>query len=102
MHTQPTPTQTPTPNRYSALLPAAAVFAGLLTVSHLSDSYAVSPATATAAPQPETPFNAAQQRKEQLEQLKQINERMARIETKLDKGINVKVTEMPAAAPTKP
>lgn len=90
------------PKRYSALLPAAAVFAGLLAVSHLSDSGAATPATANAAYQPETPFNAAQQRKEQLEQLKLLNEKMARIESKLDRGISVKVTEMPATAPAKP
>lgn len=84
--------------RYSALVPAAAVFAGLLVVSQWGDSGAGGPATANAAYQPETPFNATQQRKEQLEQLKLMNERLARIESKLDRGINVKVTEMPASA----
>ena len=83
--------------RLAAILPAAALFAGLLAVAKLSDS----PAAAHAAFQPETPFNAAQQRKDQLEQLRQINDRLSRIEAMLNKGINVKVTEMPAQAPAK-
>ncbi len=91
-----------TTKRYSALVPAAAVFVGMLVVSQLGDSNVAGPATANAAYQPETPFNAAQQRKEQLEQLKLINERLARIESKLERGINVKVTEMPAMSPPPP
>ncbi len=93
-----------TTKRVSALIPAAAVFACLLAVSQWGDAGAAGPAAANAAYQPESPFNAAQQRKEQLEQLKLINERLARIESRLDRGINVKVTEMPAAAnpPAKP
>lgn len=85
--------------RLSSLIPAAVVFAGMLLIAQLGDT---GPAAANAAYQPETPFNATQQRKDMIEQLKQLNDRMARIEAKLDKGINVKVTEMPAgSAPAK-
>lgn len=86
--------------RFTALVPAAAVFAGLLAISQLGSSGTAGTAAALAAEPPaESPFNAMQQRKEQLEQFKQMNERLARIEAKLDKGINVKVLEMPASAP---
>lgn len=85
--------------RISSLVPAAAVFAGMLLIAQMGDA---GPAAANAAYQPETPFNATQQRKDMIEQLKQLNERMARIEAKLERGINVKVTEMPAgSAPAK-
>jgi hypothetical protein len=58
-------------------------------------------ATANAAqpagePTKETPFNAADQRKQMITQLDLINKRLAAIEKKLDSGLNVKVTEMPA------
>jgi hypothetical protein len=85
--------------RMSTLVPAAAILAALFAVAQLGDA---NPQSANAAAyQPETPFNAAQQRKDTIEQLKLLNERMSRIEAKLEKGINVKVTEMPASAPTK-
>ncbi|MGQ0627058.1 MAG: hypothetical protein ACT4PL_03040 [Phycisphaerales bacterium] len=42
------------------------------------------------------PFNAAGQRKQMIEQLTMLNERIARLEARLDKGLSVKVTEMPA------
>ena len=90
--------------RFSALVPAAAIFAGLLAVAQLGTT-GTQTATAAYQQQPESPFNATQQRKEQLEQFKQMNERLARIEAKLDKGINVRVTEMPAGSsppPAKP
>lgn len=84
--------------RMSPLVPAAAVFVGLLAVSQWGDSGLAGPSAANAAFQTEPPFNATQQRKEMIEQLKRLNERMASIEAKLDRGINVKVTEMPAGA----
>jgi hypothetical protein len=46
------------------------------------------------------PFNAAEQRKRMIEQLVQLNDRIGRIEARLDKGISVRVTEMPAGKPT--
>jgi len=84
--------------RYSSLVPAAAVFVGMLLISQWGDSGAAGPSTANAAFQTEPPFNAGQQRKETIDQLKRLNERLAAIESKLDRGINVKVTEMPAGS----
>ncbi|MBC7834376.1 MAG: hypothetical protein H7Y88_04655 [Phycisphaerales bacterium] len=42
------------------------------------------------------PFNAAEQRKTMIAQLEQIHRRLGAIESRLDRGISVKVTEMPA------
>jgi hypothetical protein len=44
----------------------------------------------------EPPFNAAADRKRQNELLAAINDRLARVEARLEKGLSVKVTEMPA------
>jgi len=44
---------------------------------------------------PETVLNAADQRKQIIAPLVQINDRLTRIETMLNAGIKVKVTEMP-------
>ncbi|MGD9688790.1 MAG: hypothetical protein AB7K52_02475 [Phycisphaerales bacterium] len=46
---------------------------------------------------PEPPFNAADQRKRMIEALTQLGDRMARIEARLEKGVSVKVIEMPAS-----
>ena len=43
----------------------------------------------------DTPFNAARNANRVAEELSQISDRLARIEAKLDKGLSVKVTEMP-------
>ena len=43
----------------------------------------------------EPPFNAAEQRKQMIAALQQMNTRLSAIETKLNAGLNVKVTEMP-------
>ncbi len=42
------------------------------------------------------PFNATAQRNMMIQQLDQINRRLTAIESKMDKGLSVKVTEMPA------
>ena len=42
------------------------------------------------------PFNAGGQRKQMIDQLVQLNDKIARIEARLDRGLSVKVTEMPA------
>jgi hypothetical protein len=46
-------------------------------------------------PTNDPPFNAAEQRKQMLIALQQMNTRMQAIENKLNTGLNVKVTEMP-------
>ncbi len=73
-----------------ACLLAANLFLGWLGVG--GPSAAMAEPTKTLEP----PFNAAEQRRQNVEQLNQILAKLAAIETKLDKGISVKVTEMPA------
>lgn len=52
---------------------------------------------ASAAPDAgKTPFNSAGQRNEMIKKLGNIESRLSRIESKLNAGINVKVTDMPA------
>ncbi|HYE01925.1 MAG TPA: hypothetical protein VD963_01690 [Phycisphaerales bacterium] len=41
------------------------------------------------------PFNATAQRKTMIAHLDQMNARLARIEGQLERGVNVRVTEMP-------
>lgn len=73
---------------------AAAVFAGGLVVGTVAPQFfAAQPVSAQSAS--ESPFNSAEQRKQMIQQLTQINERLTKIETKLNSGISVKVTEMP-------
>lgn len=50
----------------------------------------------TGEPVTSPPFNATEQRNRVISQLDQMNHRLATIEAKLDKGLSVKVTEMPA------
>lgn len=75
--------------------------AGLLGLNLLLGISGV-PLIGTAGAQPggtpsiDPPFNAAEQRKKMIDQLTQVNDRLSRIEAKLDKGLSVKVTEMPA------
>lgn len=45
--------------------------------------------------QPGELFNSGEQRRRMIEQLTQMNERLAKIEARMEKGFNVKVTEMP-------
>ncbi len=77
----------------TTLVPVAAAFACLLAASHFGD--ALAPSRASAFQPGDSPFNATAQRRDMLEQLRQMNERLTRIESKLERGINVKVTEMP-------
>jgi hypothetical protein len=80
---------------------AAAVFAGVLAGAHFAD--ALRPQFAQAQPsEPLSPFNSADQRRQMIEQLREINTRMGRLEAQLKTGISVKVTEMPAQKEIKP
>lgn len=80
--------QSGTSNRW---ITGALVFAGVLCGAHFAD--ALRPREAAA--QVETPFNSAEQRKQMIQQLTEINSRLGRLESQLKTGINVKVTEMP-------
>lgn len=58
----------------------------------------VSPSQASAQGESDAggPFSAAQQRKDMIAELRQINSRLERLESKLSSGLTVKVTDMPA------
>jgi hypothetical protein len=81
------------------LTPLALVLAGVVAGSIFSEL--LRPTTALAQDKggqslpPDTVLNAAEQRKQLIVPLNQLNERLARIEGMLGAGIKVKVTEMP-------
>lgn len=79
-------------NKSNHLFTGALVIAAVLLGAHFAD--AVRPQTANA--QTETPFNSAEQRKQIIDQLKEVNQRLTRMETQLKSGIDVRVKEMPA------
>ncbi len=93
--TQHAPAHSARPSSATVALWAAAALLGFNLMLGVSGLRGTSPAMAD-PPQNDPPFNAAEQRKRMIDQLTQINDRLARLEGKLDKGINVKVTEMPA------
>lgn len=81
-------------SRRSILLPAALVGAGLLVGGVFSE--AVRPSFASAQQTvTEPPFNATEQRKQMIEQLRSLNDKVSAMQARLDKGLSVKVTEMP-------
>jgi len=45
--------------------------------------------------QPGEVFNSGEQRRKMIEQLTQMNDRLGRLEARMEKGFNVKVLEMP-------
>ena len=86
------------PSRTNFVLLALIGMLGIVLVSRGPASPASLTSAALAQPQPTTqpPFNSADERKQMVMQLEQINKRLTNIETKLNSGISVKVTEMPA------
>jgi len=74
-----------------SLLVLCGMAAGILAPEALRPSMAAAQSSSS-----EPPFNSAEQRKTMIAQLTQINERLGRLESKLDKPLSVKVTEMPA------
>lgn len=84
----------------NAVLTVIAVLLGLHLLVQVSGQHA-SPSVAVAQPVGDgpvnsPPFNAAEQRKQMIALLELLNRRVSSLENKLDKGLNVKVTEMPA------
>lgn len=76
-------------------VPALLVLGGMALGTLAPDTLRPSVAAAQSSSS-EPPFNAAEQRKNMIAQLTQINERLGRLESKLDKPLSVKVVEMPA------
>lgn len=75
------------------LFTGAFVLAGVLLGAHFAD--AIRPQFANA--QVDTPFNSAEQRRQMIDQLKEVNQRLTRMESQLKGGIDVRVKEMPPA-----
>src|SRR5205085_2061915 len=100
VETTPTPASVPAARKGNHWFTAAAVFAGVLVGVHFADD--ARPGAALAQPVKSgdpvvpPPFNSAGDRKLLIDQLTELNTKMARIEAKLNSGISVKVTEMPA------
>ncbi len=82
------------PDMRSGLGVGIAVVAVLLVVVVLRT--ASGPAEAAAQSTATPPFNATAQRDQMVKKLNELNSRLQRIESKLDSGISVKVTDMPA------
>src|SRR5206468_3917218 len=82
----------------NAVLTAIAVFLGLGLIERHSGTALTEPAAASA--QPSEPdqggmTNRLEQGKQTINELRMINQKLDRIESKLAAGINVKVTSMP-------
>lgn len=81
--------------RFRRLAPLTLVLSGV--VAGLAGSELLRPAAALAQPsrEPSDVLNAGEQRRRILEAIQQTNDRLSRIEARLDKPLTVKVTEMP-------
>lgn len=84
----------------NGVLTVIAVVLGLNVAVNLGDSRSILPAAAAQPTGPEGPdtglISAAEQRKVMIAELRRLSVRMERIEAKLNSGLSVKVTEMPA------
>lgn len=87
------------PARSSGSWLALAALASVLVIAH-NAPMGTQTATASyanfASQEPQTPFNATQQRREMIAQLERIERRLGQVETAINKGIKVTVTDMPA------
>lgn len=80
------------------VIPFAALAAVVLAVGHagLSSSNSIAGAQPNdGEPLTSVPFNSGEQRKMMIEQLREMNQRLARLETKLNQPLEVRVKEMP-------
>jgi hypothetical protein len=87
----------------STLAPAGLVVAAIFVGSHAASQQPSSAFASVEAQEQASvpagrtpPFNSAAERQAILLQLTQINEKLTRVEAKLNAGVSVKVTEMPA------
>ena len=78
------------------LAPGALVLAGLTLGVLVSPMLSARPAAADPPRNTnEPPFNSTEDRKQIIFQLTDMNQRLGRMEAKLNSGVSVKVTEMP-------
>jgi len=89
--------------KLSHLTAAAALLVGVFAGSQMG-SLAAPPAANAAGEPPDSlsPFNSGEQRRQMILQLTEMNQRLTRIEAKLNSGLSVKVTEMPAVTVKNP
>ncbi|MBX3386662.1 MAG: hypothetical protein KF768_08840 [Phycisphaeraceae bacterium] len=83
------------------LIPFAALGAVVLAVGHAGLSSSSSSVGAQPRNEPRgeplttTPFNAGEQRRLMIEQMRDMNQRLARLESRLNQPLEVRVKEMP-------
>jgi hypothetical protein len=84
----------------NGVLTVIAVLLGLNVAVNMGETPSVLPAAQAQPADPEGPdtglISAAEQRKVMIAELRRLGARMERIEAKLNSGLSVKVTEMPA------
>ena len=86
------------PTRTNLVLGATSLALALALGAQLGGTSVLPSAYAQPKPgddQPDTPFNAMEQRKQMIVQLTEMNRRLTTIEQKITTGLSVKVTEMP-------
>ena len=76
--------------------------AGVLVLGMIERQSGANPALAQAQPESGGLSNALEQRKQIIAELRMLNSRLERIESKLSSGISVKVTDMPKNQEPKP
>lgn len=77
-----------------AVLAPALTFSALFLAAQLSDGVA-SAQPPKGVPTTTPPFNSTEERKQLLNMMTEVNQRLGRIEAKLNAGLSVKVTDMP-------
>lgn len=83
--------------RSNLLITAGAVALATMILAQVTNVPTVQTASAVSADEPltTTPFNASEQRKQMIDQLRLMNDRLTRIENKLAQPLDVRVKEMP-------
>lgn len=83
--------------RSNLLVTAGAVALATIILAQVTNVPTVQTASAVSADEPltSTPFNASEQRKQMIDQLRLMNDRLTRIENKLSQPLDVRVKEMP-------
>ncbi len=82
--------------RTRLVAPAALIAAGMGLGALFTSLSGTREAHAQTSPPPESILSAGDQRKQMIEALRDMSQRLSRIETKLNAPLSVKVLEMPA------